>query len=199
MAVAAQSERRVGAALERLCRWTALAGGATLVGMALVTAASIAGRALAGFGLAPVRGDFELVEAGCAIAVFAFLPWCQIARGHVTVDIVGRLLPPRGFAACGLLGNLALTLCAAVILWRLWLGFGERFPLGPPGLRGALGLGPAPFFAETTYELQLPLWLPYGICAGAAAIFALTAAYTVWRSLNWMLEGAEPAMQTVGE
>ena len=58
--------------LARLMAWF---GAAVLTALAALTVASIAGRALSGFGLGPVPGDFELVEAGTALAVFAFLPW----------------------------------------------------------------------------------------------------------------------------
>lgn len=191
-AVAPRIEKRVGAVLAALCRGTALFGGCVLVAMAAVTAASVTGRALSGLGLSPVRGDFELVEIGCAVAVFAFLPLCQLNRGHVTVDILAERLPPRGHAALGVVGDAALALCSGVILWRLWLAFAERFPHGGPGLRAALGMGPPPFFPETTYELQLPVWIPYGLCLTGAALFFATCLYTVWRSLNWTLQGREP-------
>ncbi len=49
-------------------------GSLVLVLIALMSVASIVGRALAGFGLGPVPGDFELVEVGTALAVFCFLP-----------------------------------------------------------------------------------------------------------------------------
>ncbi len=56
----------------RLSRWTAVVGGVVLVALMLMVVASVAGRALIGVGLAPVPGDFELVEVGVGIAVFFF-------------------------------------------------------------------------------------------------------------------------------
>jgi hypothetical protein len=50
-------------------------GAFVLVLLAAMSVVSIAGRALSGLGLGPVPGDFELVEAGTALAVFCFLPW----------------------------------------------------------------------------------------------------------------------------
>ena len=55
----------------RLLAWF---GGCMLSALALLSVVSISGRALSVAGLGPVPGDFELVEAGTALAVFCFLP-----------------------------------------------------------------------------------------------------------------------------
>ncbi|TCP58745.1 TRAP-type C4-dicarboxylate transport system permease small subunit [Rhodovulum bhavnagarense] len=189
MGLAPRAEAAAGRIAASLAGGMALAGGAILIAIALLTVASVSGRAVPG--LTPVAGDFELVEAGIAVAVFFFLPWCQLRRGHVSVDILAIRLGRRAQAVLGFLGDLAVAVAALVILWRLWLGFGEKFPYGPQYLRDALGMGYKPFFAETTYELQLPVWIPYGLGLIGAVGFFLVALYTVWRSLNWVLVGAE--------
>lgn len=186
-------EAATGRVMEWLARWLAYFGGLILAGLGVMVCVSIIGRALDGFGLGPIKGDYELVEAGAAIAVFAFLPWCQLKRGHVSVDIVVQALPPRLKALSGLVGDILLTVVAFVIAWRLWLGFGEKFPYGSDALRGALGMGSRPFFPETSYELEIPVWIPYGLSFLGAALFFVTALYTVWRSLNWVLNGWEEA------
>ncbi|MEL6518486.1 MAG: TRAP transporter small permease [Pseudomonadota bacterium] len=191
MAIAPQLEARVGAVLEGVARILAWCGGIILVAIAVLTVASITGRALIVIGLSPIRGDFELVEAGCAIAIFCFLPWCQLRRGHVTVDVLVARFPLRVQAALGLIGDTLIALAAGVILWRIWLGLGEKFPYGSDGLREAVGFGMRPFFVETTYELELPIWIPYAAATAGAAVFFIVALYTVWRSLNWTLQGAE--------
>ncbi|SPF76323.1 hypothetical protein ALP8811_01326 [Aliiroseovarius pelagivivens] len=191
MAIAKSAELRVGRIMEFLSRWMAYSGGAVLVGIAMTTVVSIIGRALSGYGLTPVKGDFEIVEMGCAIAVFAFMPWCQFKRGHVTVDIFITRLPERIQALLGFIGDLFLTGAAFIILWRLWLGFGEKFPFGSDAIRGVFGMGSKPFFAESTYELEVPLWIPFGLCLIGAAFFLVVAIYTMWRSFNWVLDGKE--------
>ncbi len=191
MAIAKSAEARVGRVMEFCSRWMAYSGGAVLVAIALTTVVSIIGRALSGFGLTPVKGDFEIVEMGCAVAVFAFMPWCQLKRGHVTVDIFISNLPLRFQAFLGFIGDVFLTGAAFVILWRLWLGFGEKFPYGSDALRGMFNLGSKPFFAESTYELEVPLWIPFGLCTIGAGFFLIVAAFTAWRSLNWVLDGKE--------
>lgn len=191
MAVARRAEAVVGRGLEAVARIMALGGGLVLVALALLTLVSVTGRALVPFGLSPVKGDFELVAMGCAIAVFSFLPWCQMRRGHVTVDVMVARLPERTRAALGMAGDMVMTLVSFVILWRLWLGFGERFPHGSDALRATLGMGMKPFFPQTTYELEIEVWVPYALALGGAALFFVVCAYTVWRSLNWVLDGRE--------
>ncbi|WP_371170956.1 TRAP transporter small permease [Aliiroseovarius sp. 2305UL8-7] len=191
MAIAKQAEMRVGRVITVLSRWMAYSGGVVLAGIALTTVFSVIGRALLGFGLGPIKGDYEIVEMGCAIAVFAFMPWCQLKRGHVTVDIFISRLSERSQAVLGLIGDVFLAGAAYIILWRLWLGFGEKVPFGSDAFRAALSMGSKPFFAESTYELEVPLWIPFGLCLIGAAFFFIVAIFTVWRSLNWVLDGKE--------
>ena len=192
--IAPAAQAATGRVLTRLARALAYFGGVILAGIALMTVASITGRALVSAGLGPITGDFELVEAGCAIAVFAFLPWCQLNRGHVTVDIFVQNLPSRVFAILGFIGDVLVALAAIVIGWRFYLGFGEKYPYGSEGFRGAMGMGSKPFFPETTYELELPIWIPYGLALISAIFFVVVSLYCVWRSLNWVLQGHEDAV-----
>ena len=86
----------------------AVLGGIVLSFLILLTCVSIIGRSLNGIfhsdfmeriapgfsrlvidiGVGPVNGDFELVEAGVAFAIFAFIPLCQVTAGHASVDIL---------------------------------------------------------------------------------------------------------------
>ncbi len=182
---------RFGRAVTALARALALAGGALLLALAAMTVVSILGRALAGFGLGPVRGDYELVANGVALAIFWFLPWCHLRRGHVTVDLVSQRLPARVHAALGLLGDILVTLAAAVILRQLWLAFAERFPHGGEALRGVLGMGSPPFFPETTFELQLPVWWLHGAALVGAAAMVVTGLYCCGRAARWVARGEE--------
>jgi TRAP-type C4-dicarboxylate transport system permease small subunit len=174
--VAPRLERRVGRAVEVFAKALAGAGGLMLLALTVLTVVSILGRAMSGLGLGPVPGDFELVENGVAFAVFAFLPWCQFRRGHVTVDIFVQRAGPRGLAAFALAGNVLMTLAALLIAWRLALGLSDRLRYG-----------------DTTFILQMPVWWAYAAALVGAFAFALVCAYTAWRSLNEMLGAGEPA------
>ncbi len=177
-----KAQARTDRAIGWLAAGLAICGGLVLVAITLLTVISITGRALVFAGLRPVTGDFELVEAGVAFAVFAFLPWCQFRRGHVTADLVAERFGPRGQAGFSCLGNLFMTLAAALIAWRLSFGLLDRIAYG-----------------ETSFLLGFPLWWPYAACLVGSALFVLTSAYTVWRSLNEMLgEGESAAMRPTG-
>lgn len=194
MVFAPRLEKRVGRVVDVLARLMAYGGGVVLLAISAMTVVSIVGRAGIGVGLGPVPGDYELVANGCALAVFSFLPYCQLKRGHVTVDILTDHFPARLRAVTGLLGDMLISLAALVVLRQLWFGFAEKFPYGSDALREVLGMGYKPFYPETTYELEIPVWMPYGFALLGAAMFALVALYTVWRSLNWCASGKEGAV-----
>lgn len=153
----------------------AMIGGLVLVGITLMTVVSITGLsrffgwapALAGLLQTIEGGYYELVQAGTAFAVFAFLPWCQLKRGHVTVDIFVLGLGRRGMAFLALVGNVLLTIVSGVIFWRLVLGTFDKAR-----------------YQETTFILQFPVWWAFAVACVGAAAFVLVSFYTVWRSLN---------------
>ena len=149
-------------ALERVCRWLALAGGAVLIALTLLTVASIVLREAAG---RPIQGDFELVELGCAIAIFAFLPYCQLIGGNVRVEFVTARWPGRARAALDALASFAYGLVAALLAWRLALGGAD--------LRA---------FNETTMVLGVPVWLAFVPIVPSVALLALACACTTWTS-----------------
>lgn len=168
-------EQRVGFWIGWLARLLAILGGLVLVAIVVLTVLSVSGRALLQFGLAPIPGDFELVEAGSAFAVFSFLAWAQFRRGHVTVDIFVQRLGPRGLAWLSLFANVLMTVAAVIIAWRLGLGLQDK-----------------KLYGETTFILQIPVWWSYAASLVGAWAFALVSLYTVWRSLNEALGRGEP-------
>ncbi len=174
--IAPAAEVVVGRVVEGLARGLAIAGGLVLVALAVMAVVSITGRAFSKLGLGPVPGDFELIEAGCGVAVFAFLPWCQFRRGHVTVDVLEPYLPARLWAALAVIGNVAMTAVAAIVAWQLWFGFLDKLAYG-----------------ETSMILRMPVWWGYAAGWFAALVFVLTCVYTVWRSLNEAITGAGAA------
>ena len=72
----ARLRARLGRALSsRRYRRRRCSAALVLIALILLTVVSVVGRALFS---APIPGDFELVEIGMAVAVFAFLPYCQL-------------------------------------------------------------------------------------------------------------------------
>lgn len=145
-----------------LAKWLAIAGGVVLVAITVMTTFSIVGRTLTWAGLGPVPGDFELVEAGTGFAVFAFLPWCQLNRGHATVDLFTNYLSPAANRILDLLWEVVLSLVTILIAWRLWVGMIEKRDYG-----------------ETTFILQFPIWWGIALCAAATIVGVIVAIYMV--------------------
>lgn len=145
-----------------LARWLAIAGGLVLVAITVMTVVSIVGRTFIWAGLGPVPGDFELVEAGTGFAVFAFLPWCQLNRGHATVDLFTNYLSAGANRVIDLLSEIILGLVTLLIAWRLWVGMFEKRDYG-----------------ETTFILQFPIWWGMALCAAATIIGVIVAVYMI--------------------
>jgi len=140
----------------RLCRWSALLGGAILCLMTLMIVASITGRSLMGLGLGPIPGDVELVEAGTAIAVFMLLPWAYLKDGHASVDVVYLHMPRVAQRAVQLISDALMLLVWLALTWMLFEGMLEKRS-----------------YEETTFILQMPVWWAYALCGVGAAVGCL--------------------------
>lgn len=159
-------------AIEWLARLLALLGGLVLVALTIITCISIAGRALISLGLGPVPGDFELVEAGMAFAIFAFLPWCQLNRGHANVDLFTSFLSERTNRWIDLIAEIVMGIIVVVITWKLKDGMFDKIR-----------------YHETTFILQFPVWWAYAASLAAAAIGCIIAVWMIFVRLREVVTG----------
>jgi TRAP-type C4-dicarboxylate transport system permease small subunit len=116
---ARDTESRVGIVLERATRGLALAGGLLLVGVLVMTVVSVAGRYLFN---APIPGDYEITELACGVAVFAFLPYCQLNRANIVVEFFTARLGNRSKRVLDTVHSLVFTVVAVLMAWRLAVG-----------------------------------------------------------------------------
>ena len=147
--------------VSRLAHLSALVGGVVLGAVVVMTGASIVGRALSGLGLGPVPGDYELIEAGTAFAVFAFLPIAQLKGGHATVDLFAGAMSIRTNRVLLAFWEVLAALVLALILWRLLEGTRTKIRNG-----------------ETTLLLQFPIWWAYAACLVPAAATVLVGLWS---------------------
>ena len=174
--------------LRRITAAVAVAGGLVLLAAIVLTVVSVTGRALGGSALGsplralglgpwlrPVPGDYELVEMGVALAVFAFLPWCQAVRGNVAVDFFTARLPARAQAALVLAGDLLYLLLAVLLAWRLAAGGTDMHA-----------------YAQTTMVLRVPVWWVFPPIVACCVLLAVTCAWTAWRALRCLRAGVVP-------
>jgi len=153
---------KLSAAIEWLARTLAIVGGLVLVVITLLTVVSITGRAFVRHGLGPIPGDFEMVEAMTAFAVFSFLPWCQLKRAHATVDVFTSFLPDRANRFIDLISELLMTGAIVLIAWRLWYGLHDKMR-----------------YNETTFILQFPVWWGFAAAMFAASVGVLVSLYVL--------------------
>ncbi len=173
---------RVERVLLRISEAIALVGGALLAVIAGVTVYSIVGRAIGDVPLlswwSPVRGDFELVEMGTAIAICAFLPYTQLKRGNVLVDVVTSGASPRAKAGMAVVANALYAAMAILFTARM--------------IAGGLDLYTATF-TQTTMLLRIPVWWGYLPTSIFLVCLSGVALYSVWRSVDEALGRGEPA------
>ncbi len=155
-------------------------GGLMLVALVFLTCFSVAGRELnsiahtwidVGFlpgyahwlldlGVGPINGDFELIEAGIAFAIFAFIPLCQITGGHASVEIFTAYLPTRINRFLGAVIEVVFALVLILIAVQLFSGMLSKVRSG-----------------QTTLLLEFPVWWAYALSVVGAAITTIVAVY----------------------
>jgi TRAP-type C4-dicarboxylate transport system permease small subunit len=159
----------VGRVLYQIAKWLAILGGMILTGMAVLTAVSVTGRSALS---APVPGDFELVAIGTGLAVFAFLPWCQLMRGNVLVDFFMAKTPVRARVSSDIVGGVLYLLIATLLTWRLIFGGIDMYQ-----------------YSEVTMTINFPRWTTFPISVVLLAFLVIVIAYTVGRSVAELRAG----------
>jgi TRAP-type C4-dicarboxylate transport system permease small subunit len=160
--------------IEGLARALAILGGMVLGVIIILTVVSITGRALIWAGLGPIPGDFEIVEALTGFAVFCFLPFCQLMRGHAILDIFTNLMGPTVVRYIDAFAEIVATIVLALIAWRLTYGFFDKFRNG-----------------ETSFIVQFPTWWAYASCLLPAYVSVITGLLTSTRGVKSALTGRD--------
>lgn len=171
-----KDESVLGRLAHGLAKWLAIAGGLVLMAMVAMVLVSIIGRALIWVGLRPITGDYELVSIGMGFAVFAFMPWAHLMRGHALVSLVTDSFGVGANAWILVVTDLMMLVASAFIAWRLYFGMMDKFA-----------------YRETTLLLRFPLGWAYAVGFIGAVVLVVVSLYVIARSLNYALAGeAEP-------
>jgi TRAP-type C4-dicarboxylate transport system permease small subunit len=102
----------------------------------------------------PVPGTYELVGFLGSVAVAFAMAHTSIKKGHVSVSLLVRLLPPRGQAVIGGLTDTLALVFFSLIVWRALLYANHLMESG-----------------EVSLTLQLPFYpFVWGIGLGAFAV-----------------------------
>jgi TRAP-type C4-dicarboxylate transport system permease small subunit len=158
---------RWGVLLRLAIKYWALIGGIIILGLVLITAASALSNLMFA---APFAGEYELAKHFVGIAIFTFLPYCQLTGANVTVDIFTERMSGRAKSAMLVFSSLLAAAFALLLLRQMTLGFSDylRYP-------------------EVTAALHLPLWTafpPILLSLALLLIAALMTAYDGWRGLR---------------
>ena len=155
--------------VRRAIEWWALLGGFVLLGIALLTAWSAATGFIFG---KPLPGDFELTQILVAVAVFSFLPYCQLTNANVTADLFTAGAGPRTVAALGLLAALLALGIGMLLTWRTWAGMLDYRQ-----------------FVETTAILKIPVWTAYVPAVASLVLLVLACVIVLVKNTRALMRG----------
>jgi len=119
------------ALLQRATTGWALLGGVLVIAIVLVTAANVgafmADRIASSFGsnVRALPGYEDFVRLAVSVAALTFIPYCQMRKGHIAVDLFVQAMPK---VLQGLLDRLWLALTAALgafLCYWMWVGMLE--------------------------------------------------------------------------
>ena len=138
-------------------------GGIALAAAMLVLVATVVGGA---FGH-PILGDSELVELLVGMAVFAFLPWCQLRGSNVIVDFFSQPLPLRARHALDAVRGVAFIFVAVILTWRMIEGGFTAWER-----------------SRRSMFLQLPDWWGYAVAIVAMMLWIVVCLWTTYVSMR---------------
>jgi TRAP-type C4-dicarboxylate transport system permease small subunit len=153
---------RLAAAVDRLAALAALLGGGLILGVVAINAWSILADAAVGL---PFAGTFELTEIGVAVAVFLFLPYCQLTGANVTADFFTARLSERGRAGLSVVWAAAALGFSLLLLERMWAGLLDQRA-----------------YRLTTTILQVPVWWAFVPILVALALLAAACLVSLARA-----------------
>ncbi|MBV7396976.1 TRAP transporter small permease [Mameliella sediminis] len=185
-----------------LARFMALLGGVVLTALILITCISIIGRSvntalhwdlttaimpgLADWlinvaGVGAIRGSYELVEAGMAFCIFAFLPYCQVTMGHASVDVFTNALPRPVNKVLDVLIAVLFAVALVTIAIQLNEGMLRKLKSG-----------------QTSLLLEFPIWWAYAASLFGAVLAAVASVYVALVRAFELLTGRVIVPNAVG-
>lgn len=176
----------------RLSRWMAYLGGLVLCVLIIMTCISILGRSmidvlnsaavqalmpaaanwLLAAGVGPIKGDFELVEAGVAFSICAFLPLCTLTGGHASVDVFTNMMSERAVHRLRVFTDMVLAAVMVILAVQLFAGMQSKINSG-----------------QTSFLIEFPVWWAYAASFVGLAVTALVSVYVAGARLAELVTG----------
>ena len=159
-----QSDVEAPTLIDRVTAGVAVLGGIISLAIAILVITTVAGRNLLD---ESVPGDFEYVQMGTAIAVFCFLPFCQLRRGNIIVDTFSAGWPPRVRAAVDALWDAVYGAIMGLLAFSLFQGTIDIKANG-----------------TATMVMGIPIWPAILACAVLCSLLSLVCFTTSYRLLT---------------
>lgn len=152
---------KIGRFLMVWSKLSAVGGVMILVAICLLSTASVIGRAMFD---TPIKGDVELVQIGCSLAIASFLPYAQMKKAHVIVDFFTLKAPKAVRQYLDIFAATLLGVVSIILMWRSYFGGVAAYKNG-----------------TTTMILGLPEWWSHLTITPGFFLLALTAFYSAWQ------------------
>ncbi|MFK5978489.1 MAG: TRAP transporter small permease [Rhizobiaceae bacterium] len=141
----------------------ALLGGILLLAVVAMNVISVIGTVV----WKPFAGDFEMTQVGLAVAIFSFLPYCQLTRSNVTADIFTAKLSQRWVAGFTFIAALVALAFSLLLAWRMYYGMLDQKD-----------------YEYTTIVLRFPHWIAYIPILFSLVLLAIAALITSSETLS---------------
>ena len=151
----------------------ALVGGFILIMIVCINVFSIIG----GIFLIPLQGDFELTQMGIAVAVFCFLPYCQLYKHNISAEIFTSRANIKTQLLLSIVASFVAFLFSILLVWRMYEGMSDQRA-----------------YNYTSTILQFPIWIAFlpiifSLCLLAiASLITLNQDFNSHKSLRYKLK-----------
>lgn len=177
-----------------MARAVALVGGMVLFVLIIMTCIDILGRTANSFlhslasagiavgpaqslidaGIGAIPGSYEVLEAGMAFCIFAFLPLCQVSAGHASVDLIANALPKAVNRVLAMLIAVLFAVVLVTIAVQLYGGMERKLSSN-----------------QTSLLLQFPVWWAYAASLFGAVLAAVTGVHVALVRIYELLTGRQ--------
>ena len=154
---------KVGRVLYKYSAALAIFGSLVIGFMALSISVSVIGRAT---GIGSISGIYDLIEIWTSTAIFAVLPYCQLMRENVIVDVILNRFSVRIKAICDAVGSAVFVLIGILLTWRLIYGGFDMYTNN-----------------ESFTTIGFPRWLSFPYAALCMILLIAVCVYTLNRSI----------------
>jgi TRAP-type C4-dicarboxylate transport system permease small subunit len=153
--------------------WIKRLGGASLVGMMVLTCFDVTTRALG----RPIFGAVEIVSFMATIVLACAMPMTHVEKGHVGVDLLIRKLPERSQHWVDLATAVVSAALFGLVSWQM---FNYALTMADSG--------------EVSMSLELPTHYIIFVVALAFAVLSLVIVVEVWTKLG-LIRGSKAGGQ----